>query len=64
MPNPAKFKSKKHFMSECMRITKQEGKTREQSLGQCLNMWRQESEDKKSVATILKECAHTIKDLE
>jgi len=43
MPNPEQYQgkgSKKRFMKDCMHITKQEGKTQDQGLGQCLNMWR------------------------
>lgn len=42
MPNPAKYKvkNKSKYMSDCMRATKSEGKTRAQGLGQCLGWWR------------------------
>jgi 2'-5' RNA ligase len=40
MPHAGKFKVKKNFMSKCMRTTKSEGKKKDQSIAQCLNMWR------------------------
>ena len=63
MPNPAQFKgpgAQKRFMEECMKRTKQEGKDNEQSVAQCLNMWRSEKgglkkpPKKKAVADILR----------
>jgi 2'-5' RNA ligase len=50
MPNPAKYTVKKNFMSDCMRITKSEGKTHSQSVGQCLGMWRGKHRDKDASA--------------
>lgn len=45
MPDPGRYRgegAKKRFMEECMRRTKQEGKTPEQSAAMCLNMFRRE----------------------
>jgi hypothetical protein len=45
MPDPSKYENtdmgKKKYMQDCMHITKQEGKSREQGLAQCLNVWKQ-----------------------
>jgi hypothetical protein len=43
MPDPAKFKDKKHWMQKCLHQTlHKEKKEKEHGLAQCLNMWRQE----------------------
>jgi 2'-5' RNA ligase len=46
MPHAGKFKVKKNFMSKCMRTTKREGKKPDQSLAQCLSMWREKHRGK------------------
>ena len=47
MPNPAKYKEKSKFMDDCMHQTvKEEGKSRDQGVAQCLSMWRKEKGDK------------------
>ena len=48
MPDPKRYKDQKHFMRDCMRITKQEGLNKAQQLGKCINMWREEHEGKKA----------------
>ena len=42
MPNPTNYKAKDKakYMQECMHVTKQEGKSHTQSLGQCLGWWK------------------------
>ena len=52
MPDVARYKNKKHFMQNCMHINKEEGLSIEQSLGKCINIWRQEHPEnpKKRVA--------------
>ena len=45
MPNPRKYSNEKDFMSDCMRVTKKEGKPHEQCVAQCLNMWKNKKED-------------------
>lgn len=52
MPNPGDYSDKSEFMSDCMRITKQEGKSRDQGVAQCLNMWRQEHGEKKALMVL------------
>jgi hypothetical protein len=39
MPNPEHHKDKASFMSACVPTVMQEGKTREQAIGQCNGMW-------------------------
>ena len=54
-------------MEECMKRTKQEGKDNEQSIAQCLNMWRSEKggikkppRKKKATSDILREMANDL----
>jgi hypothetical protein len=48
MPDPGKYKNKAHYMEDCMHQTvKQEGKSRNHGVAQCLSMWRQEKGGKK-----------------
>ena len=48
MPNPAKYKDKKKFMEDCIHQTLHvEKKNKDQSLAQCLNMWRDKNKGKK-----------------
>jgi len=50
MPNPASYKDKSHYMSQCMKITKQEGMKHDQSVAQCLSTWRQEKGKDSSIS--------------
>lgn len=59
MPDPKKYKNQKDFMNDCMHTTvHEEGKSREQGVAQCLNMWRQ----KNKVATEFLKAMDTIKE--
>jgi hypothetical protein len=51
MPDVKRYKNKKHFMQDCMHINKGEGLTTDQSLGRCLNIWRQEHPNQKKMAS-------------
>lgn len=44
MPNPKEYSNEKDFMLACMKATKKEGKSQEQSVAQCLNMWKSKDE--------------------
>lgn len=53
MPNPKKYKSKKKWMKACMhQVYKVEGKSHDQSVAQCLNMW--ERKKKAELQTLVK----------
>jgi hypothetical protein len=52
MPNPSRYKDKKHFMQDCMHINKGEGRTTDQSLGRCLNIWKNRNKSPKKMASI------------
>lgn len=47
MPNPAKYKTEEAWMSACMKTTKAEGKKHDQSVAQCLSMWRNRKRKRK-----------------
>jgi hypothetical protein len=62
MPNPEKYKDKSNFMKDCIHQTLHvEKKRRDQSIGQCLNMWRQKKH-KTCVSEFLKDTARILVD--
>jgi len=74
MPNPAKFPNTdegyKKYMEQCMHQTlHMERKEKDQSVAQCLGMWRQvhgpkRPGKKKKVADLVRQIAQSITDLE
>ena len=51
MPDPKRYKDEDSFMSDCMHTTvKEEGKSRDQGVAQCLNMWRNRNKKRKGKA--------------
>lgn len=61
MPNPKLYKDPKNFMQECMHTTvKDEGKSREQGVAQCLNMWRSRHKKKKKANSVASSWLNSI----
>jgi len=58
MPDPANYPDKSSFMSDCIKIVMKEGKTREQAIAQCLNVWRRYKGEK---MTTLSQCIEEVK---
>lgn len=44
MPNPGKTEKKSEFISRCVPMLMDEGKTQDQALGQCYGVWKQAKE--------------------
>lgn len=56
MPNPNDYKDQNSFMDDCMhQVKKVEGTPQDQSVAQCLSMWREKGKKKKK-----KKCASDI----
>lgn len=54
MPNPNKYKGKTEFMDDCMhQCVRIENKSQEESVAQCLSMWREKGKKKKKCASEL-----------
>lgn len=57
MPNPNRYDNKQSWMEDCMHQVKTvEGKSQDQSVAQCLSMWRNRDKD----ATILNNISNSL----
>jgi len=51
MPDPSKYKDKQEFMGDCIRMNMDEGKSHNQSVAICINMWVNKDKKKKKCAS-------------
>jgi hypothetical protein len=52
MPNPGKNEKQSEFISRCVPILMDEGKTQNQALGQCYGVWKQAKKKANSTALL------------
>lgn len=62
MPNPNNYKDQNSFMDDCMhQVQTVEGKPHDQSVGQCIGMWKSKGKKKKKCASdVLRELSNKI----